>query len=162
MRGMFGRRRPSSVVEPKMPPDPIDITVMGWRVVFHGGEFHVSHDNTPLTITDAITSMPVWGPLVIEELGRITHVLRDQITKPVTMGILPIESAPRDGTEVDLWVVPNVDPARKPKPERIAGCTYNLQRQEAGRSHYGWSSYHNGRSGSVSQTIVGWTPIPKP
>jgi hypothetical protein len=157
--GIFGRRRPASIPADAPPTQPIDITVMGWRVVFHGGEFHVTHDNTPLSIEAAITTMPVWGPLVIEELGRITHVLRDQITKPVTMGMLPIESAPRDGTRVDLWV----KPSHFSTAYRATDCAYSLMRSVQGQPVYGW---HNGQSDSwrefSADEIKGWTPIAKP
>lgn len=72
-----------------------------------------------------------------------------QHTKPV--GWQPIETAPRDGTLVDLWVDHG-----QGNGKRIACCKY-----DAGSSHPDWVERSYGILDVISGTPTHWMPIPE-
>lgn len=88
--------------------------------------------------------------------------MSDEFSYPVTdyakRQWQPIETAPRDGTEVDLWVVhtePQID-GKTWSPLRQADCSWSenegglwVQFQDIPVEDYGWVATH-------------WMPLPSP
>lgn len=60
----------------------------------------------------------------------------------------PIETAPKDGTHVDLWA----------GEERVADCRWNISRRRW--EHWGWGDYDGMDMVKVDFEPTHWIPIP--
>jgi hypothetical protein len=60
----------------------------------------------------------------------------------------PIETAPKDGTHVDLWA----------GEERVADCRWNISRSRW--EHWGWGDYDGMDMVKVDFEPTHWIPIP--
>ena len=74
----------------------------------------------------------------------------------------PIESAPKNGTRVDLWVERYyIEDHSKPDVEyegmRIADCYWN---ENAATGLTGWHTYEGGKYLEHSWSVTHWMPIP--
>lgn len=141
------------------------ITAKPWT--FHGnarGDFFVRHSQmSDITLTDMMSMMPIWAPAIIcAALDEITK-LRTAAEKPVPAGIQPIETAPRDGTYIDIWVKSNT---MRQTPVRVADAQYSTRLSHpmnpSGKERYsGWYVYDRTSYLDKDEKVVGWTPIPE-
>ena len=73
-------------------------------------------------------------------------------------GWMPIESAPKDGTRVLLWIVPREDSWGTVEPSAVIGdWVVWLDREHRAGMRDGWSWY-----GSAQCEPTHWRPLPSP
>lgn len=69
----------------------------------------------------------------------------------------PIETAPRDGTVIDLWVTERGYPG-----ERITDCQWSTRTLRGGAIREGWGWGPSDDPEFVSGDVTHWMPPPEP
>jgi hypothetical protein len=129
------------------------------------------HQAQTMGPADTVTSTWLWLPdimrtIATEMLSAHRKLAEAKAAAPGT--IQPIETAPRDGTRVDIWVRASQDSI----PYRVADAAYSTHlRDDRGTSsterYGGWYYNRNGaHAGSFLDNaeyhvVIGWSPIPK-
>lgn len=68
-------------------------------------------------------------------------------------GWLPIETGPKDGTEVDLWIVPKNPKSKHYSEGRVMDCHWHYDRWTYGDGHFDIGPIH---------IATHWRPVPEP
>lgn len=97
-------------------------------------------------------------PLIAQAEQIIEDEVRRRVAEAITqgesLGIYPPETAPLDGTRVDLWA------GRGSSLSRYPGADYGWSRSNGDEKIYEWRVMGaNGRY-AITSDIVGWSPIP--
>lgn len=139
------------------------ITAKPWSIALTDTDHGIHHSiHGHLSVADAMLTMPFWSLAIIRAAQAEIDKLRAAAAKPAPVGIQPIETAPHDGTYIDIWVKSSGDGT----PRRVPNAQYSTYLRDHSKPsdserYSGWFSYRESSYLDKEKQVVGWSPIPE-